>query len=342
MEQKVVKIEIGKVLAVIITVAVIALVAGVALQSNYFKGDIGAEEVMDTNPLPAKEGDYFGVIEMFKTNIEKGLDFSSSLEGLKKDLDILVEGKFIDTDTAQKTFDAFSKLKGLEVVEVTKAIEVAIPAYQKTSDFSGFAIEIEKVGSDILQRDAVSTNIDALVVAKDTAIVTATVSLKDSLIDAGVVQAEAIKLDESLIKTVNTYDAVQYNTALDAFKKDIDGGVSYAVAFDKFDSSLDAIKQDVILVVNKDFQNSLATGAKDLDLQFAKWTETVNSLSLAGIQFNKDAFAKFSEKGEFDAFAKVLDSFNVNIEKGVALEEALKMFVKDSDVVMSGVFIPQF
>ena len=40
MEQKVVKFEIGKILAIVIAVVVIAGVASVFLQSTYFKGDI--------------------------------------------------------------------------------------------------------------------------------------------------------------------------------------------------------------------------------------------------------------------------------------------------------------
>ncbi len=41
MEQKLVKFEIGKLLALVITVVVVAGVAGIFLTSNYFKGDLG-------------------------------------------------------------------------------------------------------------------------------------------------------------------------------------------------------------------------------------------------------------------------------------------------------------
>ncbi len=154
METKVVKFEIGKLLALVIAIVVIASVAGVILQSNYFQGNIrGGKEVQDTNPLPPKQLDFFSRIDLFKTNIEKGLDYGKELDMLKQDFDLMISEKLIGAGVAKETIEALSVMQDIDTDKVIEAIEVSIPAYQKTSDFAGFSTEIANRSIELIQPD---------------------------------------------------------------------------------------------------------------------------------------------------------------------------------------------
>lgn len=343
METKVVKLEIGKVLAIVIAIVVVASVAGVLLQSNYFQGNIG--EVSDTNPLPAKEGDYFTRIEQFKTNIEKGLDFESELGMLKKDLDSLVMEKVLDSDVAGKTIEAFSSMKGLDKELIIKTIDAFVPAYQKTSDVSGFAGVMLKEGKELVSRDRIITVVDTLKVASDTNLAVAVTDFKDDLVEAGVGKIETVKLDEALLKTVSTFRDSDLDAAFQVFQKDIYSDIEFNVAFDKFESNLDGLKREVAIEVTRDLPGRLAKLEKGSDTDFGHWVGTVDALTVKGFQLNKDVFGKYFESGKrIEILAKSLDAFSANIEKGLDVDAAFAMFMKEANSSMPGLIveIPQF
>jgi len=73
MEQKTVKFEIGKVLAIVITVVVIAGLAGAFLTSDYYKGMIGG-----------------GIEKLESVNVERVDVISQEVESIEADLDVLM------------------------------------------------------------------------------------------------------------------------------------------------------------------------------------------------------------------------------------------------------------
>lgn len=79
METKVIKLEIGKVLAIILAIIVVAILAGILIKSAFFKGDIIIQRVVE--PLS---------IEEFDRGVE--LD-SSEVELLEEELEMAEEKK---------------------------------------------------------------------------------------------------------------------------------------------------------------------------------------------------------------------------------------------------------
>lgn len=327
METKVVKLEIGKVLAWVIAVVVVASVAGVILQNNYLKGDV----VVDVKETETVSMHYFDRIETFKIDIEK-LGYDKAIDGLKYDLDLMVSKKIIGAEIAKETIDAFSSIDDAKVI--IDAIEVSISAYKL--DIDGFIDAIE-VSIPVYQDKVVLIDkIDMLATANviNSAVV---LDVKESFIDLGIEKIETIKFDVALIETINTYDSVSFDVALESLNKEIDSGIELSVAFDTFDRTLDTIKQDIAIEVTKGLPESIASIDRGIDSQLDAWIDIIDTLAIDSVTIDQDILAKYLEAGKgFDILAKAFDTFIANIDKGIDIDSAIDILIKDADAVMPG------
>jgi hypothetical protein len=345
METKVVKLEIGKLLAFVIAVVVVASVAGVVIQNNYFKGsvpgvDSGAysAEVSSGDLAELAAKNYFDRIETFKINIDK-VGYDKALSGLKYDLDVMVSEKIIGAEIAKETFEAFASTDDskVAVTAIDNSILVAksdIDDFIKEVDVS-FQTAVKSLESDVLidKIDILSNaiTVDAVAVA----------DVKESLIDAGISEIETVNFDASLIETVNTYEAASLDVAFESFTKAIEAGIDIEIAFDELDGALNTIKQDVAVEATSiELIKSIEAIDKDIDVQLNGWINTIDTLTIDSVTIDNGVLAKAIDSGKgFDVLAKSFDGFSVNIEKGMGIDLAVATLAKDIGGIMPGLLI---
>ncbi len=311
MEQKVVKLEIGKLIAIIIGVAVIAILATMVLQGGYFKG-----QLIETDR---------DALSVFQSNIEKGIDANMVvndylattgktlntadqdllIKRVESDISANIEPSMIASDFNS---DIYAIESGIKVAEVNHDAEIEIENLLKNFD-SGMAkietdresFQIETVGKSIPQ-------------------------FSDKLI--GLLKGSEFEKSIDIVKTDIDAKLKEFNAA-------IDKGIEFDAAFDKYFGSM-TLSDFGIEKPNDELQKGFDIIKRDFGIVVGKAIESRDfsvDVDKVIIEFEKGLDSVMSDAPSVDT--KVLNDFSVGLDKlkvGLDSGVSIPAYQRDVDV----------
>jgi len=239
METKVVKFEIGKLLAVV--VVVLAIVAGAAayLNSSYFKGLIILQRPATT---------FAEAVNGFTVDLNNNVDFNIAKSDFRTDINTLVKSGVINasTSTVDSVFtylNTFSS-KTSTVVAANNLIVASggnFSGYQKTL---AYQLIKEKITSDVANIKS-GTNLSTSVSSLST-------DVAEAQLNQGVSSVNVTLTSDIANRAVQKGESATMNTALDKLNNSISGGSTSP------DTAATTFNSDVKSIVNKIAKNEIS------------------------------------------------------------------------------------
>lgn len=314
MEQKVVKLEVGKVLAVLLAIVVVAILAAMILQAGMFKGEIAT---IDTSRLSDAE-----VIETSKTlDTVKTVDYVTSDVSLiddNKDSTVAVIGDtgIIATSELDQENYVVTELQDTSMA----ALEGDYVVHEVTQDWGAIVVADDKAAAAIGQAaDVFRSNVEVqkmkLIKGQMAAVFNASATFEAQLQKAGMTRAaENVKLllgayEANVRKGESHYNAVAPLFAANYVSLGLDKTWATAIA-----TWQEGVKKGVDI--------ELMVFEKGVNMA---WGDFANAANKVGAEYSLDTYAIELMKG--DSQAIIGGYFNNDDQRGIVIANELPFSV---------------